>query len=114
MHCSLDSGLVVVVFIVCCLLWVVGLLLFHDFGNICDRTAAKTNDSTSVVMVTIFNFTKVKLLYWQYSSTATNFTFFPLIQSLIHPYYDLRMKNWTNMYEVDKNLYKHIVHCKLN
>ena len=50
MHCSLDSGLVVVVFIVCCLLWVVGLLLFHDFGNICDRAAAKTNDSTSVVM----------------------------------------------------------------
>ena len=49
MHCSLDSGLVVVVFIVCCLLWVVGLLLFHDFGNICDRAAAKINDSTSMV-----------------------------------------------------------------
>ena len=53
MHCSLDSGLVVVVFIISCLLWVVGLLLFYDFGNICDKAAAKTNDSTSVVMKTL-------------------------------------------------------------
>ena len=49
MQCSLDSGLVVVVFIVFCLLWVVGLLLFYDFENVCDKNFVKTNDSDSMV-----------------------------------------------------------------
>ena len=48
MQCSLDSGLIVVVFIISCLLWVVGLLLFYDFGNICDKAAAVSNDSSMV------------------------------------------------------------------
>ena len=50
MHCSLDSGLVVVVFIISCLLWVVGLLLFYDFENVCDKAAARGNDSSSMVI----------------------------------------------------------------
>ena len=46
----MDSGLVVVVFIISCLLWVVGLLLFYDFENICDKAAARGNDSSSMVI----------------------------------------------------------------
>ena len=53
MQCSLDSGLIVVVFIISCLLWVVGLLLFYDFGNICDKAAAVSNDS-SMVRLNVF------------------------------------------------------------
>ena len=50
MQCSLDSGLVVVVFIVVCLLWVVCLLLFYEFEDICDKIKLKSNESNMVSM----------------------------------------------------------------
>lgn len=49
MQCSLDSGLVVVVFIVGCLLWVVGLLLFYEFEDVCDKIRFRANDSNMVM-----------------------------------------------------------------
>ena len=48
MHCSVDSGLIVVVFIVGCLLWVVGLLLFYEFEDVCDKFKFGANDSNMV------------------------------------------------------------------
>ena len=50
MQCSLDSGLVVVVFIVACLLWVVCLLLFYEFEDICDKIQLKSNESNMVII----------------------------------------------------------------
>ena len=49
MQCSLDSGLIVVVFIVACLLWVVGLLLFYEFEDVCDRIKFQANDTNMVI-----------------------------------------------------------------
>ena len=48
MQCSVDSGLIVVVFIVACLLWVVGLLLFYEFEDVCDKFKLGSNESNMV------------------------------------------------------------------
>ena len=48
MQCSVDSGLIVVVFIVACLLWVVGLLLFYEFEDVCDKFKFGANESNMV------------------------------------------------------------------
>ena len=53
MQCSLDSGLIVVVFIVACLLWVVGLLLFYEFEDVCDKMKLQANDTNMVIRATM-------------------------------------------------------------
>ena len=45
MDCSIDSGLVIVVFITLVLLWVVGMLLFYDFEDVCHKYNPITNIS---------------------------------------------------------------------
>ena len=46
MDCSVDSGLVIVVFITLVLLWVVGMLLFYDFEDVCQKFNPLTNTTT--------------------------------------------------------------------
>ena len=61
MDCSLDSGLVIVVFIVSCLLWVVGMLLFYDF-EVCEKYNLSSNDSAMVRLFESLFKTLCKLL----------------------------------------------------
>ena len=52
MDCSVDSGLVIIVFITLVLLWVVGMLLFYDFEDVCQKYNPLTN--ASMVGIAIF------------------------------------------------------------
>ena len=52
MDCSADSGLLTVVFITLVPLWVVGMLLFYDFEDVCQKYNPLAN--ASMVGIAIF------------------------------------------------------------